>query len=279
MGAIQTFVRKKEFLIGIDSDGCAMDTMNCKHFNCFGPCMVEEWKLNQWREPILRRWNEINLYTMTRGINRFKGLVLALEEIQQRYCPIEDLDSLKRWAETADELSNESVKRAAKETGSQALQKAYAWSQAVNHAITLIPEAQKQPFDGVKEVLKVAHEKADIAIISSANQEAVREEWSQHGLMEFADIMLTQEMGSKEFCIGEMLKKGYVHNQVLMVGDAPGDKKAAETNGILFYPVLVRRETQSWRLLLEEGLSRFWNLSYEGSWEEKLKKAFIDNLS
>ena len=68
----ETFKRKHDFLVCVDSDGCAMDTMDIKHIRCFGPCMVAEWGLSEWEEPILARWNDINLYSMTRGINRFK---------------------------------------------------------------------------------------------------------------------------------------------------------------------------------------------------------------
>ena len=67
---LQEFKKTKDYLICVDSDGCAMDTMDIKHFRCFGPCMVEEWGLEKWAGPILERWNEVNLYTMTRGINR-----------------------------------------------------------------------------------------------------------------------------------------------------------------------------------------------------------------
>lgn len=45
----------KSYLICVDSDGCAMDTMTVKHVKCFGPCMVEEWNLQKWAEPILNR--------------------------------------------------------------------------------------------------------------------------------------------------------------------------------------------------------------------------------
>jgi len=76
---ISQFTPTKDYLICVDSDGCAMDTMDIKHFRCFGPCMVEEWGLDKWRQPILDMWNEINLYTVTRGINRFKGLVDSLQ--------------------------------------------------------------------------------------------------------------------------------------------------------------------------------------------------------
>lgn len=69
MGKLSDYKKKKDFLVCVDSDGCAMDTMDIKHIRCFGPCMVDEWELGQWRDEILARWNEINLYTMTRGIN------------------------------------------------------------------------------------------------------------------------------------------------------------------------------------------------------------------
>ena len=42
MSALDDFNRKKRFAVCVDSDGCAMDTMNIKHIRCFGPCMVEE---------------------------------------------------------------------------------------------------------------------------------------------------------------------------------------------------------------------------------------------
>ena len=91
---LQAFAKQKDYLICVDSDGCAMDTMDIKHFRCFGPCMVEEWGLEQWSEPILNRWNAINLYSGTRGINRFKGLAMALTEIDKVYRPIEGVAEL-----------------------------------------------------------------------------------------------------------------------------------------------------------------------------------------
>ncbi|MBR6607823.1 MAG: HAD family hydrolase, partial [Oscillospiraceae bacterium] len=106
MSVFDTFVKKHDFLVCVDSDGCAMDTMNCKHFHCFGPCMVDEWALDEWRELILKRWNEINLFQMTRGINRFKGLAMALSEISAKYTPIVGVEALKAWADTAPALSN-----------------------------------------------------------------------------------------------------------------------------------------------------------------------------
>ena len=111
-GKFLKYQKKKEYLVCVDSDGCAMDTMDIKHIRCFGPCMVKQWKLEPWQDEILKRWNEINLYTMTRGINRFKGLAMALREIDQKYCRIEDLDTLVKWVDTTQELSNDALKAA-----------------------------------------------------------------------------------------------------------------------------------------------------------------------
>lgn len=89
----------------MDSDGCAMDTMDVKHFRCFGPCMIREWKLEQWKEETEKRWNDVNLYTMTRGINRFKALEAVLRWVDGHVCKIEGLEDLAKWTDTAKELS------------------------------------------------------------------------------------------------------------------------------------------------------------------------------
>jgi hypothetical protein len=61
MNTLSDFIKTKDYLICVDSDGCAMDTMDVKHIVCFGPCMVTEWELEPWRDAILARWNDINL--------------------------------------------------------------------------------------------------------------------------------------------------------------------------------------------------------------------------
>ena len=37
MVTIADYVKKHDLLVCVDSDGCAMDTMNIKHLRCFGP--------------------------------------------------------------------------------------------------------------------------------------------------------------------------------------------------------------------------------------------------
>ena len=279
MKSLEAFARKRDFLVCVDSDGCAMDTMDIKHIRCFGPCMVKEWKLEAWEGQILDRWNEINLYSMTRGINRFLALAMALEEINESLTPVEGVEELSAWVKEADELSNGSVQRKAEESGLELFRKALAWSKAVNQSISELPEETKKPFEGVAEGLKAAHESADVAIVSSANLEAVVEEWQKHGLMDSVDVCLTQNVGSKAYCIGKMLEYGFAADHVLMIGDAPGDLSAAQKNGVLYYPILVKHEKESWETFVKEALPRFLQGTYKGDYQEQQIQAFRSNLS
>lgn len=273
------YKKRHEFLICVDSDGCAMDTMDVKHIRYFGPCMVKEWGLEQWQDQILARWNEINLYTLTRGINRFKGLCIALSEITKQYQAIPDVEALLYWGETASVLSEASLrKEIEKNPGHESLQKALSWSQSVNKGIETLEESDKKAFEGAKDALKLAHEVADIAIVSSANREAVLEEWILHGLLEHTDIVMAQDAGTKKECIGALLQKGYATNHVLMIGDAPGDMEAAQSNGVFYYPILVGQETKSWQEFSQVALEHLLKGNYEGAYAEEKRQVFMQNL-
>ncbi|MCC8102214.1 MAG: HAD family hydrolase [Clostridiales bacterium] len=277
------FAKKKDFLVCVDSDGCAMDTMDIKHIRCFGPCMVDEWNLNKWREEILTRWNEINLYSMTRGINRFKGLALMLREIHENDCSIDDLEALETWVNTTPELSNDALEREirqnqALERSHVCLEKALSWSKAVNNSIKELTQEDKKPFEGVEAALALIHQQADVAVVSSANIDAVMEEWVLYGLLGHTDLVLAQDSGSKAHCIEELIKKGYDKDHILMCGDAPGDLSAAQKNGVYYYPILVRHEKESWAELASEGFARLLEGSYGGAYQQEKIEAFTKNL-
>lgn len=277
--ALDNFNKKKNFLICIDSDGCAIDTMDIKHIKCFGPCMVKEWNLEEWESPILNRWNEVNLYTLTRGINRFKGLALALIEINEKYKKIDGIDEFVKWTNETKELSNESLENIIEKNNSICLKKALAWSKAVNASINLLSDDEKRPFEGVAEGIKEAKKIADIAIVSSANEQAVLDEWKEHGLLEHVDIVLTQNIGSKAYCISKLIEKGYKRDNILMVGDALGDYEAAKVNEVLYYPILVKKEKESWERFLSEALDKFINNTYIDKYQEQVVNEFEKNLS
>lgn len=282
MKELVDFTATKKYLICVDSDGCAMDTMDIKHKKCFGPCMIEEWDLLAWAEPIQNRWNDINLYTELRGINRFKGLAIALKEINVEYKEIEGLDYFVSWTEETKELSNQSLMEQIKkeqEAGNNisCLQKALQWSNNLNQRIKELTSDEKLPFENVLEGLRKAHEYADIAIVSSANYDAVYEEWSENGLLDHVDLLLSQNVGSKAYCIEKLIEKGYAKENVMMVGDAPGDEKAADLNHVYYYPILVRHEAESWETFINETLDKFVNNDFS-EYAKQLKVKFHENL-
>lgn len=276
-GTLDTYQKKHPWLICVDSDGCAVDTMDVKHKKCFGPCMIREWDLQQWEKEILDRWNTVNLYSMTRGINRFKGLALALEEINEKYRKIDGVFELKRWTEETRELSNAALEEEIRKTGLEVLKKALHWSQEVNRSIVDLPWEEKKVFPGVRDGFLAVKEFADLVIVSSANREAVEEEWTRFGLLDLTDLILCQDAGSKAFCIGALKEKGYEEDHILMVGDAPGDKAAAEMNGVFFYPILVRQEEKSWKEF-PAAANILKNGTYRPYGEEKAQ-AFLQNLA
>ncbi len=270
-------MERKQYLVCVDSDGCAMDTMNVKHKFCFGPELLNVWALEPWRTEVLKIWDTLNLYSKTRGINRFLGLELALSTYADMGILKEDISDLTKWVEESGELSNRALEQKAKETGSPILFKALNWSERVNDSISRLPKDDK-PFPGVKEGLKAMSRQADIVVVSSANREAVEAEWTRHGLTSYLKDVMTQDMGSKARCIGLQLEEGYETSHVLMAGDAPGDLKAAEANGVFFYPILPGKEEFSWTRLRTEAFPRLIEGTYKGDYQEQLIREFQDLL-
>lgn len=276
---INNFIKKHELLICVDSDGCVMDTMDIKHKRCFGPCLIKEWGLSKWGSEILSRWCEINLYTVTRGVNRFKGLLIALSEISEHYRRIEDIEALAEWVENTDELSEKSLEREClKKPESDSLKKALAWSREVNKLSSELAEGEIKPFVLAKEALEAAKRVADVAIVSGASYDALVDEWTRYGLIEHTDVVMAQNSGSKSACLRALIGKGYSCDRVLMCGDSPGDMQAAEECGVHFFPILVGRESESWREFIDTALEKFASGSYCDGYAEKKKKEFIENL-
>ena len=268
---------RKEYLICIDSDGCAMDTMNSKHEQCFGPAMIEIWGLEDRREEAMRCWNRVNLFSKTRGINRFPALCMVLEELLGGSAAgMEGFEELKAWVTGTKELSLRSLEEWTESHDSRCCRLACRWSALVNEKISLMPKAGNKAFPGVREALSRIHEKADIAVVSSANRGAVKEEWEREGLLPWVDVLMTQENGSKRACIARLLETGYPASHVLMAGDAPGDLKAAKDNGVLFYPILAGHEKESWEAFEQQAMEPLLRGEYgDGRAQEE---AFWNNL-
>lgn len=271
------FVKQSEFIVCIDSDGCAMDTMEVKHRECFGPQWIYTYGLDDKFDECMKLWLDINLYSITRGINRFKGLAMALVEMEKRGCHFEGLEEFVTWTNEAKELSNPALLAYSQKSSSECVEKALLWSIRTNRAINNLP-ADDKPFDNVKVTMDEMCKTADLVAVSSANGEAVEAEWTKHELKDDCRVLLCQEAGSKAYCIGEMIRKGYDANKVLMVGDAPGDRDAAIKNGVWYYPILVGKEGFSWERLLNEAFPKFVKGTFDEEYQAQMIKEFESNL-
>lgn len=284
------FEKKSNYLVCIDSDGCAMDTMEVKHRECFGPQWIYTYGLEAHFDECMKVWLDINLYSITRGINRFKGLALALLEMEKRGVLVTDgtpvaegqatvagLQEFVTWTNEAKELSNPALLALTQKSNSECIEKALLWSIRTNRAINGLP-ADDKPFENVKAGMDVMCAQADLVAVSSANGEAVEAEWTKHQLKEDCRVLLCQEAGSKAFCIAELMKKGYDADKILMVGDAPGDRDAAAKNGVWYYPILVGKEGESWTRLKEEAFPKLLDGSFDEAYQALLIAEFEKNL-
>src|SRR5881296_850141 len=78
------FKPRHEFFIGIDSDGCVFDTMEIKHKECFTPMFVKHFGLQAVSKYAREVWEFVNLYSKTRGANRFQALSRSLHLLRAR---------------------------------------------------------------------------------------------------------------------------------------------------------------------------------------------------
>ena len=274
-----SYAKKKDYLVCIDSDGCAMNTMDIKHIRCFGPSMVQEWELWRWQEEAEFQWNRISLYSKTRGINRFKGLYETLKFVNAHMTPIDGLCDLEKFVKESDELSNPALTRYIEKTDSGMLRKTLHWSQVVNAEIKQLTKNDRLAFIGVQESLAALYDRADIVIVSSATPQAVREEWETNGIIQYVSLVCAQDAGSKAYCIGKLLEKGYETDKAIMIGDAPGDMAAAKKCGISFFPIEVRREVESWEKFRTHAMECFFRGGYQGACEAAYIESFENNLT
>jgi phosphoglycolate phosphatase-like HAD superfamily hydrolase len=115
--------------------------------------------------------------------------------------------------------------------------------------------------------------RADMIVCSQTPQAALESEWREHELVGFVRAICGQELGTKQ----QVLREGAQHyspQRTLMIGDAPGDLRAAEANRCLFYPINPGREEESWARLLDEGVERFLGGTFDDGYQRRLIEEF-----
>src|SRR5690242_12409038 len=135
------FSPKHQFLVGIDSDGCAFDTMEVKHKECFIPNTINTYNLQGVSKYAREAAEFVNLYSKSRGINRFPALVEQLDwrrrrpEVKARGIKVAHPEGLRRWVLEESKLGNPALQAAVEATGDVDLRIALRWSLAVNDSI------------------------------------------------------------------------------------------------------------------------------------------------
>ena len=279
---LRDFKPAHEFFVGIDSDGCVFDSMEIKHKECFAPMFIKYFDLQAVSKYARETWEFVNLYSKTRGANRFPALSRALNllrerpEVIARNVAVPDTKALDEWIARETKLGNAALAAEVKK-GNKALVQVKEWSDAVNACIEDMVHGVP-PFPLVRESLEKIHPKADAMVISQTPTPALEREWEEHELRKYVEIIAGQEMGTKTEHLKFAAAGKYPSNKILMIGDAPGDFKAAKSNGVLFYPIVPGHEEASWKRFHDEALDRFFSGSYAGEYETKLVKEFDASL-
>lgn len=273
--------KNHEFLVGIDSDGCAFDTMEVKHKECFIPNIINHYNLQGISKYARESAEFVNLYSKSRGINRFPALIEALEwlkkrpEVIARKFEITIPAGLVEWMSKETKLANPALQKAAETSGHPDLKQALAWSQAVNESVAGMVRGVP-PFPYVRQCLERLTKQADLLVVSATPTDALEREWEEHGIAQYVQAIHGQEAGTKKELLA--VASQYPAGHTLMIGDAPGDYNAAIANKALFFPINPGAEEASWKHLLDEGIDRFFAGTFAGDFQTKLLAEFDRRL-
>ncbi|NIA14377.1 MAG: HAD family hydrolase, partial [Nitrospiraceae bacterium] len=145
----------KEFLVAIDSDGCAFDTMEIKHKECFIPNIVKYWNLQSVSKYARAAAEFVNLYSKWRGVNRFPALTMVFDllsdwdKVIERGVTMPDVPNLRQWIKTESKLGNPALQAYCDTHDEPDMHQALAWSTAVNDTVEDIVEGVP-PFPHVR---------------------------------------------------------------------------------------------------------------------------------
>jgi phosphoglycolate phosphatase-like HAD superfamily hydrolase len=277
--SLREFEKRHEYLVAVDSDGCAFDSMEIKHKECFIPKIIKHWQLQAVSKYARAAGEFVNLYSKWRGVNRFPALIMVFDllrewpEVIRRNIDIPVAQPLRDWIERETKLGNPALAAEVERTGDPVLRRAFEWSEAVNAAVADMVYGVP-PFPHVRDSLEAASSWADVIVCSATPTEALTREWSEHGIAEYTRVIAGQELGSKAEHLALAMAGRYDAERVIMLGDAPGDRKAAIANGVRFYPINPGAEETSWKRFATEIADSFRDGRYTTESEAELIAEF-----
>ncbi|MEJ2732504.1 MAG: HAD hydrolase-like protein [Anaerolineae bacterium] len=264
------------FFIGIDSDGCAFDTMEIKHKECFTPNIIKQWGLQAVSKYAREAAEFVNLYSKWRGINRWPALVMVFDllrerpEVQARGVEPPEAPRIREFiADEAYPKSNDGLRAYMEKHPDPELDQAWGWTTGVNASVADMVHGVP-PFPYVRESLEFLANRADLIVVSATPLEALTREWEEHEIARYVRAIAGQEQGKKAQHLRLAAGAKYPPNHVLMIGDAPGDMAAARANSALFFPINPGYEEASWQCFYEEAMHKFLAGAYAGEYEAAL---------
>lgn len=269
--------------VGIDSDGCVFDTMEIKQKRFFHGNIVRFWQLEAVEQQVRRAAEFVNLYSRTRGSNRFVALLRVFEllhdwpEVVRTGVELPPLEPLERYVNSGLPLGNPSLEREARRTDDPELERVLDWSLTINAQIAAdMPPIP--PFPSVLSALEMIQQHSDTIVVSQTPEEALVNEWRQHGIDGYVRVIAGQELGTKAEHLRLATRERYEPTRVLVIGDALGDLRAAREVGALFYPINPGREEESWQRLVAAGYERFLDGTFAGEYQRLLISGFEELL-
>jgi phosphoglycolate phosphatase-like HAD superfamily hydrolase len=250
--------------------------MEIKHKECFAPNTIKHWGLQPVSKYAREAAEFVNLYSKWRGINRWPALVMVFDllreraEVQARGFEPPLAPRIREFIE--DEgfpKSNDGLKAYMADHADPELDTGWAWTTAVNDTVADMVH-NIPPYPYLRESLEFLADKADMIVVSATPVEALTREWHEHDIARYVQVIAGQEMGKKALHLKLAASGKYPSNRILMIGDAPGDMRAARANDALFYPINPGQEEVSWKRFYDEALHRFLEETYAGEYEAAL---------
>ena len=276
---LQEFQPKHDNLVGIDSDGCVFDSMSIKQKKCFHGLIASHWNL-QPIEHLVRECAEfVNLYSRWRGQNRFVALLTSFDFLRERpeaissELEIPKLPSLRQFIDSGNTLSNDVLREVAVRNEDPELMSLLEWSLAVNAEVAKKVK-HLPPFDWALKSMTRIHNQSDAICVSQTPTEALVREWKGSSIDHFVEIIAGQELGTKADHLSMATNDRYEAGRVLMIGDADGDRKAANAVDALFYPINPGHEDTSWHRFHDEAYDRFLTGEFAGHYATMVNDEF-----
>ena len=265
--------------VGIDSDGCIFPTMEIKQKQCFHSLIISMWHLESIAQAVRATAEFVNLNSIYRGQNRFLSLLRTFDLLTRHPAVMAagavppPTDALRSFCESGLPLGNPALQEQVDKTGDPELRRVLDWSLEVNREVERKVRNIK-PFRWVMESLEDIRRHSDAICVSQTPTEALVREWEEHNLLPYVSVIAGQELGTKAEHLTLATRGRYAADRVLMIGDAPGDRKAALAVGARFFPINPGHEDASWERFHREAYNRFLTGRYDDAYENDLIRQF-----